>query len=84
MTTLLARETAVAWSALASGVQHAYGQTVGTLTGLVAVNSSVIAYDYLFRISAFVFLASVPLMWLLKRYDPNAGTAGSAPAVPAD
>jgi DHA2 family multidrug resistance protein len=84
LTTLLARETAVAWSALASGVQHAYGQSVGTLTGLVALNSSVIAYDYLFRISAFVFLASVPLMWLLKRYDPNTGTTGSTPAVPAD
>ncbi len=29
LTTLLARETAIAWSALASGVQHAYGQSVG-------------------------------------------------------
>ena len=84
LTTLLARETAVAWSALASGVQRSYGQSVSTLMGLVAVNSSVIAYDYLFRISAFVFLASVPLMWLLKRYDPNTGTTGSTPAVPAD
>ena len=85
LTTLLARETAVAWSALASGVQHAYGQSVMTLTGMVAQNSSVIAYDYLFRISAFVFVAGVPLMWLLKRYDPKTGSAGgSPPPAPAD
>jgi DHA2 family multidrug resistance protein len=80
LTTLLARETAVAWSALASGVQHAQGQSVMTLTGMVARNASVIAYDYLFRISAFVFLASVPLMWLLKRYNPITGTAVPPPA----
>jgi DHA2 family multidrug resistance protein len=80
LTTLLARETAVAWSALAGGVQHAQGQSVMTLTGMVARNASVIAYDYLFRISAFVFLASVPLMWLLKRYNPITGTAAPPPA----
>ncbi len=82
LTTLLARETAVAWSALAGGVTHSYGQSVGTLTSMVALGSTVIAYDYLFRISAFVFVASVPLIWLLKRYNPNTGkTAGGAPAV---
>jgi DHA2 family multidrug resistance protein len=84
LTTLLARETAVAWSALASGVLHSYGQSVGTLMGLVAVNSSVIAYDYLFRISAFIFIASVPLMWMLKPYNARTGATGSTPAVPAD
>ncbi len=83
LTTLLARETAVAWSALAAGVTHAYGQSVQTLTNLVALNSTVIAYDYLFRLSAFVFIGSIPLIWLLKRYDPNAG-GGGAPAVAAD
>ena len=83
LTTLLARETAVAWSALASGVQHAHGQSVTTLTGMVALNSTVIAYDYLFRVSAFVFIASVPLMWLLKRPDALAGATGTAPPAPA-
>jgi DHA2 family multidrug resistance protein len=80
LTTLLARETAVAWSALAGGVQQAHGQSVMTLTGMVARSASVIAYDYLFRISAFVFVASVPLMWLLKRYNPITGTAVPPPA----
>ena len=79
LTTLLARETAIAWTALASGVVRAYGQSVGTLTTLVARSSTVIAYDYLFRVSAFIFVASVPLVWLLKRYDPATGTAGAPP-----
>jgi MFS transporter, DHA2 family, multidrug resistance protein len=82
LTTLLARETAIAWTALASGVVRSYGQSPGTLTNLVALNSTVIAYDYLFRISAFVFVASVPLVWMFKRYNPATGTtAAAAPAV---
>jgi len=34
-------------------------------------------------VSAFVFIASVPLMWLLKRPDALAGATGTAPPAPA-
>ena len=81
LTTLLATHTAYAWQALAGGVHQSFGQSRGTLTSLVALNSSVIAYDYLFRVCAIVFVASVPLIWLFKR-QPRAGAAPGAP-VPA-
>jgi len=79
LTTLLATHTAYAWQALAGGVHQSFGQSRGTLTSLVALNSSVIAYDYLFRVCAIVFVASVPLIWLFKR-QPRAGAAPGAPA----
>jgi DHA2 family multidrug resistance protein len=82
LTTLLATHTAYAWQALAGGVTHAFGQSTGTLTSLVARNATVIAYDYLFRVCAIVFVASVPLIWLFKR-QPKPGAAGAAPAAAA-
>ncbi|HEY8296818.1 MAG TPA: MDR family MFS transporter [Candidatus Baltobacteraceae bacterium] len=75
LTTLLTREAAVAWSALASGVTqaHAHGHSIGQLTGLVATASQVIAYDYLFRISGLIFFICIPLVIFMRpsRRDGN-------------
>ncbi len=67
LTTLLTHETAVAWNVLASGVTQTHGYSVGTLTQMVAQQSSMIAYDYLFRVTAIVFVLSTPLVFLIKR-----------------
>jgi len=66
LTTLLARHTAMAWSDLAAGVTRSYGYSVGTLTQIVAMNAQVIAYDYLFRLSALVFFACAPLVFFMR------------------
>lgn len=66
LTTLLASETTVAWMALAGGVTHSYGATVSQINGLLVQSATVIAYDYLFRICAFVFLAALVFVAFLK------------------
>ena len=66
LTTLLASETTVAWMALAGGVNHSYGATVGQINGLLVQSATVIAYSYLFRICALVFLAALALVALVK------------------
>ncbi|MDQ2664211.1 MAG: DHA2 family efflux MFS transporter permease subunit [Candidatus Eremiobacteraeota bacterium] len=66
LTTLLARETAVAWAALAGGVTHTHGYSVLQLEHVVAVSASVIGYDYLFRLCAIVFFLSVPLVFFMR------------------
>jgi hypothetical protein len=66
LTTLLSRETAIAWNVLASGVVHARGQSTAMLTQLVAQSSSVIAYDYLFRLCAIVFIVALPLVYFVR------------------
>ncbi len=66
LTTLLARETAIAWNALASGVTNTHGYSVGTLTNLVQISSAVIAYDYLLRLTAIIFLLCVPLVFFMR------------------
>jgi len=66
LTTLLASETTIAWMALAGGVTHSYGATVGQINGLLIQSATVIAYDYLFRICAFVFLAALVFVVFLK------------------
>jgi hypothetical protein len=66
MTTLLASETTIAWMALAGGVTHSYGATVGQINGLLMQSATVIAYDYLFRICAFVFLAALIFVVFMK------------------
>ncbi len=77
LTTLLTRHTAAAWSVLAGGVRHSHGLHPSTLIGLVAQQSQVIAYEYLFQLSAVVFIAAIPLVWLLPKAKP------AVPGVPA-
>ncbi len=66
LTTLLVHQTAIAWNVLASGVTQTHGQSIGTLTSIVAQQSSMIAYNYLFRVTAIVFALATPLVFFLK------------------
>ncbi|MGR4065659.1 MAG: DHA2 family efflux MFS transporter permease subunit [Vulcanimicrobiaceae bacterium] len=67
LTTLLTHQTAVAWNVLASGVTESHGLSTGELTQIVAQQSSMIAFNYLFRVCAIVFLIGTPLTLLMKR-----------------
>ena len=71
LTTLVAHESAVAWNVLASGVTQTQGFSVGTLTGMVAQQSTMIAYDYVFRICAIVFLLASPLVFFMHKPKPD-------------
>jgi len=75
ITTLLTRETAIAWSDLAGGITHANGTPVLTLMNLLSQGASVIAYDYVFHICAFLFIAAIPLMLFVRP-----GTVTATPA----
>lgn len=66
LTTLLAREAAIAQSELAGGVTQTHGYSIATLTQLVMQASSVISYDYLFRICALIFFISAPLVVFMR------------------
>jgi MFS transporter, DHA2 family, multidrug resistance protein len=66
LTTMLTHQTAVAWNVLASGVTQTHGYSVGQLTQMVAQQSAMIAYNYLFRVTAIVFVLSTPLIFLIK------------------
>jgi DHA2 family multidrug resistance protein len=81
LTTLLARQAAIAWSELASGVTNAHGYSVGTLTGLVAQQAAVNSYDYLFRLSAIIFFVSAPLVIFMR---PSRRAAAAAAALAAE
>jgi DHA2 family multidrug resistance protein len=85
LTTLLARETAIAWSALAGGVRQAQGVSTAMLAGMVSQQSTIIAYDYLFRLSAIIFIVSLPLIPFLRQ-PKKAGAAApaGAPAIAAE
>ncbi|MDQ2865122.1 MAG: DHA2 family efflux MFS transporter permease subunit [Candidatus Eremiobacteraeota bacterium] len=76
LTTLLTHETAIAWNVLSSGVTRAQGYPVAVLTQMVAQQSAVISYDFLFRLTAIVFLVATPLVFFI-RLKPRTG------AVPA-
>ena len=54
-------------------------QAVASLAAMVDVNSTVVAYDYLFRFCAIVFVVSIPTVMLLKKPKPS--TAAEAVAV---
>jgi MFS transporter, DHA2 family, multidrug resistance protein len=77
LTTLLTHQTAIAWNVLASGVTQTHGYSVGMLTNIVAQQSAMIAYDYLFRVTAIVFAIATPLVFLIH---VKQGTTG-APAM---
>ncbi|MGH8165177.1 MAG: DHA2 family efflux MFS transporter permease subunit, partial [Rhodanobacteraceae bacterium] len=82
LTTLLTREGAIAWSALASGVTQTHGYSIGQLTQIVATGSQVIAYDYLFRLSGLIFFICTPLVIFMR---PSRRSAGApSPAMAAD
>jgi DHA2 family multidrug resistance protein len=67
LTTLLTHQTAIAWNVLASGVTQTHGYPVQQLTQMVSQQASMIAYNYLFRVTAVVFVLSTPLVFLIKR-----------------
>jgi DHA2 family multidrug resistance protein len=77
LTTLLARESAIAQNALASGVTQTHGYPLATLGQLVGVASQVISYDYLFRISAIVFFVATPLVIFMR---PSRRSGAAIPA----
>ncbi len=76
LTTMLTHQTAVAWNVLASGVTQTHGYSVPALTGMVAQQSAMIAYDYLFRFCAIVFVLSTPLVFLIAKQKRASGTSG--------
>jgi DHA2 family multidrug resistance protein len=80
LTTLLARQSAIAWSELASGVTNAHGYSIPILTSLVAQQSAVNAYDYLFRLSAIVFFVCAPLVIFMRPSRRAAAAAAAAMA----
>jgi MFS transporter, DHA2 family, multidrug resistance protein len=76
LTTMLTHQTAIAWNILASGVTQTHGYSLGALTQMVSQQSSIIAYDYLFRVTAIVFVLSTPLIFFIKPHArPAAGLA---------
>lgn len=79
LTTLLARETAYAWSNLAAGVTSLQGHATGTVTALVAQQAQIIAYNYDFRIVAVTFLLLMPLVFFMR--PPRRARGGTAPAM---
>lgn len=79
LTTLLARQEAVAQSNLAGGVTQTHGYTIGALYQLVMTASSVISYDWLFRLCAVVFFVCTPLVIFMR---PSRRT-GNAPVAMA-
>jgi DHA2 family multidrug resistance protein len=56
---------------------HDMARAVTKLSGIVVENSTVIAYDYVFRFCAIVFVLSIPTVFLLAKPKP----AGDAPEV---
>ncbi|HTU82616.1 MAG TPA: DHA2 family efflux MFS transporter permease subunit [Candidatus Acidoferrales bacterium] len=83
LTTLLTHETAIAWNVLASGVTQTHGYSVGTLTAMVAQQSTMIAYDYLFRVCAIVFVVATPLVFFIHARRTS-GAAVMATAAAAE
>jgi MFS transporter, DHA2 family, multidrug resistance protein len=80
LTTMLTHQTAVAWNELASGVTQTHGYPVPLLTGMVAQQSAMIAYDYLFRVTAIVFVISTPLVFLIRGHAARPARASLAVA----
>ncbi len=75
LTTLLTHESAVAWNVLAAGVTQSHGVPVGVLTQIVGAQSAMIAYNYLFRLIAIVFVLAMPLVFLMKMNPRHGNTA---------
>jgi MFS transporter, DHA2 family, multidrug resistance protein len=83
ITTLLTRETAIAWSDLAGGITRTQGTPLTTLMNLLSQAASVTAYDYIFRLCALLFIAVIPLMLFVRRDPAAAQTSASTPLAEA-
>ncbi len=81
LTTLLAREAAVAQTTLAAGVTQTHGYPLAVLSQLVGTSAQVISYDYLFRLCAIVFFVSTPLVFFMR---PSRSAANEPPLMAAD
>lgn len=79
LTTLLVHKSAVAWNVLASGVTQTHGYPVAVLTQLVAQQSTMISYNYLFRLTAIIFVIATPLVFLIKRHHVAGATSSEVP-----
>jgi DHA2 family multidrug resistance protein len=66
LTTLLTHQTAVATNVLASGVTQTHGISIPVLSLMVSQQAAVIAYNYLFQISALVFFFTLPLVFFMR------------------
>ena len=78
LTTMLTHQSAVAWNVLASGVTSAHGYSVGALTQIVEQQSAMIAYDYLFRVCAILFVLATPLVFFITaKRRPQAAPAAA-------
>ena len=84
LTTMLTHQTAVAWNVLASGVTQTHGYSTGQLTVMVAQQSAMIAYNYLFRFTAIVFVLSTPLVFLIRKPPARVANALAPVAAAAD
>lgn len=69
ITTLLTRQTATAWNALASGMQHTRSISQGTQMHLLEQSAQITAYNYVFQFCAILFAASIPLILFVRRGD---------------
>lgn len=76
LTTLLARETSVAWMALAGGVTRNFGASIRQINGLLVQFAGAIAYSYLSRICAWVYVGGLAFVVLIKPARAGASYAG--------
>jgi DHA2 family multidrug resistance protein len=58
---------------------HDTARAVAKLSGMVVQNSTVIAYDYVFRFCAIIFVLSIPTVLLLAK--PKSAAAGAEAAI---
>jgi hypothetical protein len=54
-------------------------RALSSIAGMVDLSSTVVAYDYLFRFCAIVFVISIPTVMVLKKPKPS--PTGEAVAV---
>lgn len=80
ITTLLTRETAIAQSELAGGITQMHNASAATLASLLSQAASVTAYDFVFRMCAVLFIASIPLILFVRRGEPAGSAADSGSA----
>jgi MFS transporter, DHA2 family, multidrug resistance protein len=81
--TLLARQTTIAWTSLAAGVTRSQGVPLPTIMAMLSQNASVMAYDYVFRICALLFIAAIPILFLVGR-NRTPAAASAAPQALAE
>jgi MFS transporter, DHA2 family, multidrug resistance protein len=80
ITTLLTRQTAIAWSELAGGITRSQGYSEATLVAMLSQAATVSAYDYVFRLSAVLFVITIPL--IVSAGKPKAAEIESDAALP--